>query len=69
MRDRAKQLLQKMSTAIDNGEVNSFDSEFYIDFPDDVIVDLANNGYILSRGNISGTIVLTELGYEEATVS
>lgn len=69
MSDRAKQLLLKMSTAIDNGEENSFDSDFYIDTPDCVVAELENAGFIRSKGNISGTIMLTDIGYQEATTS
>lgn len=69
MSGRAKQLLLKMSTAIDNGEENSFDSDFYLDAPDFVVAELENAGFIRSMGNISGTIMLTDLGYQEATAS
>lgn len=66
MTDKAKQLLVKMAQEYDTSKRNSFDSFFCLDFPENVLIELENEGCIVVKNNIIGSIHLTEYGYQEA---
>lgn len=40
MTDKAKQLLVKMAQEYDSSGRNSFDSFFYLDFPENILIEL-----------------------------
>ncbi len=62
----AKSLLVKMASEYDNSNRKAFDSIFYLDYPDKVLIELEDNGYIIRENNIAATIKLTKSGYEAA---
>lgn len=66
MTEKANELLCKMKTAYDSGHENNFDSTFYLGYPEVVITELSDDGYIVALNNIVGTIKLTQEGYEAA---
>ena len=63
---KAKELLVKMANEYDASGHTSFDSDFYITFPDSTITALENNGCITIVNDIVGSIFLTEYGYQES---
>lgn len=63
---KAKELLVKMANEYDASGHASFDSDFYITFPDSTITELENNGCITIVNDIVGSICLTEYGYQES---
>lgn len=63
---KAKELLVKMANEYDVSGHTSFDSDFYITFPDSAITELENNGCITIANDIVGSICLTEYGYQES---
>lgn len=63
---KAKELLVKMANEYDASGRTSFDSDFYITFPDSTITELENNGCITIVNGIVGSICLTEYGYQES---
>ena len=63
---KAKELLVKMANEYDASGRTSFDSDFYINFPDSTITELENNGCITIVNDIVGSICLTEYGYQES---
>lgn len=63
---KAKELLVKMANEYDASGHTSFDSDFYINFPDSTITELENNGCITIVNDIVGSICLTEYGYQES---
>lgn len=67
MTDKARQLLKNMVSEYDQSSRDSFDSCFYLGYPESVIDELEENGCITRKNNIIGSIVLTQSGYEEAT--
>lgn len=62
----AKSLLVKMASEYDNSNRKTFNSIFYLDYPDNVLIELEDNGYIIRENNIAATIKLTQAGYEAA---
>lgn len=61
--------IHKHVTVYEEYEVSgrtSFDSDFYITFPDSTITELENNGCITIVNDIVGSICLTEYGYQES---
>ncbi|MBE6943836.1 MAG: hypothetical protein E7453_06200 [Ruminococcaceae bacterium] len=66
MTNKARELLQKMASAYDVDHRNDFDSTFYIGFPDAVIRELDIGNYIVKQNDVTGTIKLTDYGYNEA---
>lgn len=63
---KAKELLVKMTNEYNASGHTSFDSDFYITFPDSTITELENNGCITIVNDIVGSICLTEYGYQES---
>lgn len=63
---KAKELLVKMANEYDASGHTSFDSDFYITFPDSTITELENNDCITIVNDIVGSICLTEYGYQES---
>ena len=66
MTDKAKELLVKLANEYDASGQTSFDSTFYITFPEDSIVELENEGYIVVKNDLVGTMYLTKDGYRKA---
>ncbi len=66
MTNKAKELLVKMANEYDVSGKTSFDSDFYISFSDNILTELANDGYITIVNDVVGSICLTELGYKES---
>lgn len=66
MSEEAKSLLKKMANEFDRSKKNSFDSMFYIDYSNSVLTELYNNGYITMKNDVSGTIQLTNDGYNKS---
>lgn len=66
MSDKAKQLLEKLVQEYDASGHNSFDSFFYLGFPQSVLIELENEGCIIAKNDIIGSIELTDIGYQEA---
>lgn len=66
MSNKAKQLLVKLANEYDASGRNSFDSCFYMDFPESVLAELENDGCIIVKNDVIGSIQLTEFGYQEA---
>lgn len=66
MSDKAIELLSKMASEYDSSHRQCFDSYFYIGYPDSVLTELENYGYILCKSDVIGSIELTRAGYNEA---
>ncbi len=66
MTDKAKELLVKLANEQDASGQTSFDSTFYINFPKEDITDLENEGYIIVKNDLVGSMYLTDFGYQEA---
>lgn len=66
MTTKARELLEKMTAEYDKSKTDSFDSMFYIAFPDNVLDELEDCGFIVKQNNILGSISLTDAGYREA---
>lgn len=66
MSNEAKQLLVKMAREYDVSKRNSFDSFFYMDFQKRVLFELEDEGCIVIKNDVVGSIQLTEFGYQEA---
>lgn len=67
MSDKALLLLHKMADEFKKSNRTSFDSMFYMNYPDSVVDELEDNGYIVRKNDIIASIVLTTAGYEKAT--
>ena len=67
MTEKARQLLNNLASEYDQHRRSSFDSCFYLGYPESVIDELEENGCITRKNNIIGSIILTQSGYEEAT--
>lgn len=66
MTQKARELLVMMASKYDQTKDGSLGFTDYMSFPDSVINELANVGFIVKRNDIVGTIELTQFGYEEA---
>lgn len=66
MTDKAKELLVKMANEFDTSGRSSFDSTFYCNVPEKDIVDLENDGCVIIKDDIVGSMYLTDIGYQEA---
>lgn len=66
MTGKSRELLCKLASAYENGSGSEFDSVFYMGYPEAVLVELRNNGYIVVENDIVGTIRLTQAGYAAA---
>ena len=66
MTDKAKELLIKMANEFDISGQSSFDSTFYCNVSEKDIVDLENDGYIVIKDDIVGSMYLTDIGYQKA---
>lgn len=65
MTDKARSLLQKMCDEFDRSKRRSFDSMFYMGYPDDVLEELSIYGYIIRKNDVIASIELTADGYAE----
>lgn len=66
MSEEAKSLLKKMANEFDRSKKNSFDSMFYNEYSNNVLKELYDNNCITIEDDVSGTIRLTNNGYNEA---
>ena len=67
MTEKARELLINMASEYDQHRRSSFDSFFYLRYPESVIDELEENGCITRKNDIIASIILTQSGYEEAT--
>lgn len=65
MTQAANALLEKLVKEYRATKLTDFPYTFYMDFPDRVLMELKNNGYITQKHNIIGTISLTPLAIQE----
>lgn len=65
MTSSANLLLEKMFKAYKETKHADFQYPFYMDFPNHVLAELENNGYITQKHNVIGTVSLTPYAIQE----
>lgn len=65
MTSSANSLLEKMFKAYKETKHTDFPYTFYMNFPDHVLVELENNGYITQKHNVIGAVFLAPYAIQE----